>query len=108
MANAHGIATAGLDIRSDDRGVSWLPLYHDMGLVGFMLVPLMCQLSTDYLATRDFARRSLTWLQLFNDNGGSLPTARPSASIFAAGVQPTAAHLMSISAVGGWQVSAAI
>lgn len=72
MANAHGIATAGLDIRSNDRGVSWLPLYHDMGLVGFMMVPLMCQLSTDYLATRDFARRSLSWLQLFNDNGGSL------------------------------------
>ena len=72
MANAHAISTAGLDIRGDDRGVSWLPLYHDMGLVGFMLVPLMCQLSTDYLATRDFARRSLSWLQLFNDNGGTL------------------------------------
>ena len=72
MANAHAIATAGLDIRSDDRGVSWLPLYHDMGLVGFLLVPLMCQLSTDFLATRDFARRSLSWLQLFNDNGGTL------------------------------------
>ncbi len=72
MANAHGIASSGLDIRRDDRGVSWLPLYHDMGLVGFMLVPLMCQLSTDYLATRDFARRSLSWLQLFSDNGGSL------------------------------------
>ena len=72
MANAHAISTAGLDIRGNDRGVSWLPLYHDMGLVGFMLVPLMCQLSTDYLATRDFARRSLSWLQLFNDNGGTL------------------------------------
>jgi len=72
MANAHAISTAGLDIRGTDRGVSWLPLYHDMGLVGFMLVPLMCQLSIDYLATRDFARRSLSWLQLFNDNGGSL------------------------------------
>ncbi len=72
MANAHAIATAGLEIRTGDRGVSWLPLYHDMGLVGFMLVPLMCQLSTDFLATRDFARRSLSWLQLFNDNGCTL------------------------------------
>ncbi len=72
MANAHAISKAGLDIKASDRGVSWLPLYHDMGLVGFMLTPLMCQLSTDYLATRDFARRSLSWLQLFNDNGGTL------------------------------------
>jgi len=72
MANAHAIATAGLDIRPGDRGTSWLPLYHDMGLVGFMLVPLMCQLSTDFMSTRDFARRSLSWLQLFNDNGGTL------------------------------------
>ncbi len=72
MANAYGIANAGLQLREDDRGASWLPLYHDMGLVGFMLVPLMCQLSMDYLATRDFARRSLTWLQLLSDHGGTL------------------------------------
>jgi fatty-acyl-CoA synthase len=52
--------------------VSWLPLYHDMGLVGFLLTPALCQLSCDYLATRDFARRSLTWLKLIGDNGATL------------------------------------
>ena len=41
MANTHGIAANGLDVRFDDRGTSWLPLYHDMGLVGFMMVPML-------------------------------------------------------------------
>ena len=72
MANAHAMAAHGLDSKPGDRGVSWLPLYHDMGLVGFMLAPVLCQLSNDYLATRDFARRSLTWLKLIGDNGCTL------------------------------------
>lgn len=72
MANGNAISNHGLEIVAGDRGVSWLPLYHDMGLVGFMLTPLLCQLSIDYLATRDFARRSLTWLKLFGDNGSTL------------------------------------
>jgi fatty-acyl-CoA synthase len=43
-----------------------------MGLVGFMLVPIAAQLSVDYMATRDFARRSLTWLKLISEYGGTL------------------------------------
>jgi len=72
MANAHAIAANGLEAVPGDRCVSWLPLYHDMGLVGFMLTPLLCQLSVDYLATRDFARRPLVWLSLLSEHGGSL------------------------------------
>jgi fatty-acyl-CoA synthase len=72
MANAYAITHDGLEIRNGDRCTSWLPLYHDMGLVGFMLVPLTTQVSVDYIATRDFARRSLTWLKLISDYGGTL------------------------------------
>lgn len=72
MANAHAIAAHGLEAVPGDRCVSWLPLYHDMGLVGFMLTPLLCQLSVDFLATRDFARRPLVWLSLLSEHGGSL------------------------------------
>ncbi|WP_119305035.1 fatty acyl-AMP ligase [Dongia deserti] len=72
MANANAITLDGLDINRGDRCTSWLPLYHDMGLVGFMLVPLTTQMSIDYIATRDFARRSLTWLKLIADYGGTL------------------------------------
>ena len=39
MANLSGIIRDGLQVRSGDRCVSWLPFYHDMGLVGFVLGP---------------------------------------------------------------------
>ncbi len=70
--NARGILTAGLEARSGDRAFSWLPLYHDMGLVGFCLTPLLSQISTDYMATADFARRPLNWLRLISENGGTI------------------------------------
>ena len=72
LANMGGIAAHGLKIGPQDRCISWLPLYHDMGLVGFLLTPLTCQISIDYLHTREFARRPLTWLQLISRNGGTL------------------------------------
>ncbi len=72
LSNARLISQAGLDRRDGDRCTSWLPMYHDMGLVGFFLAPLLTQLSTDYLTTRDFARRPMTWLSLLSRNGGTL------------------------------------
>jgi len=69
LANLEGHAV-GHDIRDDDRLVSWLPWYHDMGLVGCMLSPVANQMSTDYLATEDFARRPLSWLTLISRNEG--------------------------------------
>ena len=72
MANIQGIARDGLKIGPSDRCTSWLPMYHDMGLVGFLLTPLVCQISVDMFATRDFARRPLLWLELITRNGGTL------------------------------------
>lgn len=72
MSNASAIQRHGLQIVRGDRCVSWLPLYHDMGLVGFMLTPMACQMSCDYLASRDFARRPLLWLDLISRNRGTL------------------------------------
>jgi fatty-acyl-CoA synthase len=72
MANAHAIAIDGLGLVPGDRAVSWLPLYHDMGLVGFMLSPLLSQVTVDYLATRDFARRPLMWPTLISQNRATL------------------------------------
>jgi fatty-acyl-CoA synthase len=72
MANAYAIGNHGLAVRPGDRCSSWLPFYHDMGLVGFMLSPMLNQLSVDYMATRDFARRPLTWLQLISEHRSTL------------------------------------
>jgi fatty-acyl-CoA synthase len=61
-----------MEMAPHDRAVSWLPLYHDMGLVGFMLSPLAGQASVDYLATQDFARRPRLWLSLLSQNRSTI------------------------------------
>ncbi|MGF1548998.1 MAG: fatty acyl-AMP ligase [Sphingomonadaceae bacterium] len=64
-AHAHGT-----ELEENDRCISWLPWYHDMGLVGCLLSPVANQVSTDYLKTEDFARRPLAWLDLISRNEG--------------------------------------
>mgnify|MGYP001821671981 FL=1 len=75
LNNLMEIARFGLKLGSDDRFVSWLPFYHDMGLVGFILVPLIAQCSVDYLGSRTFAMRPRLWLQLLSENGGTISSA---------------------------------
>ena len=72
LANARGISRDALNITATDRCTSWLPFYHDMGLVGFFLMPLTSQLSVDYLAPDEFARRPLIWPTLISRNGSTL------------------------------------
>ncbi|MEG3178160.1 fatty acyl-AMP ligase [Sphingomonas sp. RB3P16] len=61
----------GMQLIDGDRCVSWLPWYHDMGLVGCFLSPIANQVSTDYLKTEDFARRPLAWLDMISRNPGT-------------------------------------
>ena len=75
LNNLMEIARYGLKLSSDDRFVSWLPFYHDMGLVGFILVPIIGQLSVDYLGSRTFAMRPRLWLKILSDNGGTISSA---------------------------------
>ncbi len=77
MANLAGIVQHGLKVRSGDRCVSWLPFYHDMGLVGLVLGPLASQLSVDYLDTRDFAMRPRQWLSLMTRNKATISFGPP-------------------------------
>jgi fatty-acyl-CoA synthase len=72
LANARAISRDALRVTETDRCTSWLPFYHDMGLVGFFLVPLTSQISTDYLAPDEFARRPLIWPTLISRNGGTI------------------------------------
>jgi len=72
IANCRGISKHGLETNKQDRGVSWLPLYHDMGLIGCMIAPMMTQMSTDYLDPQDFTRRPITWLELISRNRGTM------------------------------------
>lgn len=77
MTNLRDIALHGLKITEKDRMVAWLPLYHDMGLVGFVLLPLGSQLSADYLSPRTFAMRPRLWLKLISQNRGTISSSPP-------------------------------
>jgi fatty-acyl-CoA synthase len=72
--HAHGI---GLRVAETDRCISWLPWYHDMGLVGCFLSPMSLQMSVDYLKTEDFARRPLAWLDMITRNPGTTVSYSP-------------------------------
>jgi len=72
--HSHGF---GLKIEQSDRVISWLPWYHDMGLVGCFLSPIALQMSVDYLKTEDFARRPLAWLDMITRNPGTSVSYSP-------------------------------
>jgi fatty-acyl-CoA synthase len=72
MENIRAILQHGLQVVPEDRAVSWLPLYHDMGLVGFLLAPLAGQVTVDLLSPQEFARRPHLWLRLLSSNRGTL------------------------------------
>lgn len=77
LDNLVGIIRHGVQVRPGDRCVSWLPFYHDMGLVGLVLAPLAAQLSVDYLDTRVFAMRPRRWLELISNNKGTISFGPP-------------------------------
>jgi fatty-acyl-CoA synthase len=67
----------GMEVTENDRCVSWLPWYHDMGLVGCFLSPVANQVSTDYMKTEDFARRPLAWLDVISAADGTVISYSP-------------------------------
>jgi fatty-acyl-CoA synthase len=75
MANLEGIVVHGMEMNGSDRLMSWLPFYHDMGLVGFVLAPMAAQLSIDYLDTREFAMRPRQWLSLMTQTRATISFA---------------------------------
>ncbi|WP_130620406.1 AMP-binding protein [Dyella amyloliquefaciens] len=105
MSNATSIARDGLRMGPNDRAFSWLPLYHDMGLVGFSVVALCGQRSVDYLAPASFAARPLLWLRLMSAQGSTIVYAPPFAWELAAqrynGEADIDLHGLRIAGVGG-------
>lgn len=77
VSNLAGIIRHGLEVGSGDRCVSWLPFYHDMGLVGCVLGPLASQVSVDYLSPQDFAMRPRQWLVLMTESRATISFSPP-------------------------------
>jgi len=64
-----------LQVVDDDVVVCWLPLFHDMGLIGCFLFVLYWQLHGVFMAPYRFIRRPITWLKAISDYGGTLSLA---------------------------------
>jgi fatty-acyl-CoA synthase len=77
MSNLASIIRDGVQARPGDRSMSWLPYYHDMGLVGLVLSPMASQVSVDYLKTRDFGMRPRLWLTLISQNRATVSFGPP-------------------------------
>lgn len=75
-ANAAAIMVDGLKTASDrDRGVSWLPLYHDMGLIGFVIAPLRTAVPVVFIPTMSFVKRPSVWMKTIHDYRGTITFA---------------------------------
>ncbi|MDP9151695.1 MAG: fatty acyl-AMP ligase [Myxococcota bacterium] len=70
-ANIRCIMGDGLRLNEDDVGVSWLPLYHDMGLIGFVLAPLYHRVPVVILPALLFLKRPVSWFQAVSRHGGT-------------------------------------
>ncbi len=75
LANLDGIMNVGLKIDENDVAVSWLPLYHDMGLIGFMLAPVWYGVPTVYIPPLDFIKQPSRWMKAMNDYKGTIAFA---------------------------------
>lgn len=76
VANAHAfLGPAGLGMVDEDLAVSWLPLFHDMGLIGFILGPLTHDVCSVLLPTSTFARGPRIWLETLHKFHGTVTYA---------------------------------
>ena len=78
-ANLHALATAAEVDNDVDVVVSWLPLYHDMGLVGTLCTPMTRGIDLVQAAPTDFLAHPGNWMQWLSDYRGSM-TAGPNFS----------------------------
>lgn len=76
VANALGIMTAALAVNPEvDKALSWLPLYHDMGLIGFVLAPLVIAMPSVFVPTIAFVKRPSLWMDAVHETRATITFA---------------------------------
>jgi fatty-acyl-CoA synthase len=100
LANIQDMAANGLKLTDEDRFGSWLPFFHDMGLVAFIIMPMATQRSVDFLGTHDFAMRPRKWLEMMSANHTTITSAPPFAyELSVMRVRPNDAEQLDLSAL---------
>lgn len=78
LANIAAIAERS-SLTDQDRAVSWLPMYHDMGLFGGLLTAFRAGTVITLMDTNAFINGPLTWLRLIERERATITVAPPSA-----------------------------
>jgi fatty-acyl-CoA synthase len=75
-ANAEAFMVHGVRVdETSDKGVSWLPLFHDMGLIGFVVGPLFTNIPCVFLPTASFVRSPRLWVDKIHQHRGTITYA---------------------------------
>jgi fatty-acyl-CoA synthase len=89
-ANSRAILVDGLAIGPGDRAVCWLPLYHDMGLIGHVIAPLREGLNVTLYPTSAFLKRPSMWMDALSKRKGTITFAPNFAYGLASRAKPAA------------------
>lgn len=74
-ANAYAmIDRVKVDVEHDVM-ISWLPLFHDMGMIGFLTVPMQVGATTVHITPLDFLQSPLLWVELMAKYHGTITAA---------------------------------
>ncbi|WP_156754722.1 fatty acyl-AMP ligase [Actinokineospora pegani] len=74
-ANLTSMAAASALDTENDIMVSWLPLFHDMGMVGFLTVPMAVGMELVKVTPVEFLRGPLVWAELISRHRGTITAA---------------------------------
>ncbi len=75
LSNVEAIRTAWGDGNDRARGVFWLPLHHDMGLIGGILASLYVGATSYFMPPESFIERPMRWLEAIAKHGGTITAA---------------------------------
>ena len=79
LAQMRNISHALTVDHNEDSGLSWLPLFHDMGLFGYLLTPMYRAIHSTLLQTEDFMMRPSLWVKGLSDFHATITAGPPSA-----------------------------
>jgi fatty-acyl-CoA synthase len=100
-ANIDAILEASGLEHGRDVGVSWLPLYHDMGLIGLLATPMTTGMSLALAAPQDFLAAPARWMEWLHEFRGTA-TAGPN---FAYALAARALRRMDTLDLSAWRIA---
>jgi acyl-CoA synthetase (AMP-forming)/AMP-acid ligase II len=91
-----------LQISTRDAVVSWLPLYHDMGLIANLWLPMFAQIPSTHFSASDWVLQPELLFQLLEEQGGTICWLPNFAFSYLARQRPRMQRAYDLSRVRAW------